>query len=117
MNKEQLRKLLEDAWDASFTYFYPDRNNKKNPHPNRDTYITSQLSAMSEGEDEKKEAIGFNMWLQSFAKSGYPKNDNGTCMDISQLYEYWNTKVDKNPYYTHANFDKKDPHSFYKKIK
>lgn len=54
----------------------------------------------------KKEAIGFNMWLQSLSKSGYPKNENGTMKDIWQLYDYWNDTVDKAPFYAHANFDK-----------
>jgi hypothetical protein len=66
MNKEQLRKLLEDAIDGMW------KNSGIKTHDEykkyRDTYITSQLSAMSEGKDDNE--IAQAAWPETDFREG-----------------------------------------------
>ncbi len=53
--------------------------------------------------DRRAEAIGYNLWVNSLAKSGYPRNDNGTMMDCWQLYDYFYLHDRREAYIFHSN--------------
>lgn len=53
-------------------------------------------------QDITTASIAFHMWLISLQKTGYPKNEDGTDMDIWQIYQYWVSRVDQKPFLTHA---------------
>lgn len=57
---------------------------------------------MTKEEEIRIEAIAHHNWLTSLNKKGLPKNLDGTVMDCWQLYDYWNTKVDKTSFIIHA---------------
>jgi hypothetical protein len=56
---------------------------------------------------ERIEAIAFNAWLNSLQKKGFPRNENGSWMNVWELYDYWDTKVDKKPFIIYAEGTKK----------
>lgn len=46
--------------------------------------------------------IAYNAWQQSLHKNGWPKNTDGTSMDVVELYNYWLCEVDKRTFLHYA---------------
>jgi hypothetical protein len=51
----------------------------------------------------REEAIAFTLWRDTLNTKGYPRNADGSMMDIWQLYEYWDKHVDQEQLRLHAN--------------
>lgn len=45
------------------------------------------------------ECIGYNNWVQSLHKEGFPKNENGSMMDCWQLYHHYKSLSGKRKIY------------------
>lgn len=50
----------------------------------------------------RSEAIGYNLWVGSLNKHGFPKNDNGSFKDCWQLYDYYFKSDNRNIYIQHS---------------
>jgi hypothetical protein len=46
--------------------------------------------------------LAYQAWQISLIKNGFPKNKNGTMMNVEQLYNYWLSDVDKKSWIAYA---------------
>jgi len=51
----------------------------------------------------RTESIAYNLWVDSLAKKGFPRNENGTCMDCWQLYDYFYKADNRSIYIQHSD--------------
>lgn len=63
--------------------------------------VNAKANQLRIDEKLRGECIGYNNWVSTLNKNGFPKNDNGTSMDCWQLYDYYFQASNKRHIFIH----------------